>query len=116
MIGVHGTLGIVTVVDAFHLPKNLSLGGPWRGFAPSPTAQPGMPDEAAANLATADATCAAQIAYADRVVLNKVSPHTSSIHPPSASLTLSLAFAFDTLSLDLLPIVFSSLAPFTSVM
>jgi hypothetical protein len=55
------------------LPKNLSLGGPWRGFSAQPTAQPGMLGEGNAEAANAaDTTCAAQIAYADRVVLNKV--------------------------------------------
>lgn len=62
--------GIVTVVDAYHLPKNLSLGGAWDGgFASAPTARPGALGELTA--APSDATCAAQIAYADRIVVNK---------------------------------------------
>ena len=39
---------IITVVDAFHLPRNLSLGGPWQGFAAAPTLNPGAAGEAEA--------------------------------------------------------------------
>ena len=62
----------MTVVDAYHLPKNLALGGHWPGFSGAATAQPGYHGEEAPEGSSSDATCAAQVAYADRIVLNKV--------------------------------------------
>lgn len=52
------------------MPRNLALGGDWRGFATVPTHSPGAPGEKGGS--DSDATCAAQIAYADRIVLNKM--------------------------------------------
>jgi G3E family GTPase len=47
----------------------LALGGSWKGFSTVATADPGGAEMVAAPL---DVTCAQQIAYADRILVNKV--------------------------------------------
>jgi G3E family GTPase len=59
------------VVDAYHLPKNLNLNGNWEGFSQNKTENAGNIGETVMSLQDQDATCAAQIAYADRILLNK---------------------------------------------